>query len=116
MAVHPFLVILAALFLVAPAALVVLIDRQVQAFQQEAFGHLQRAARNLRLMAWFIFVYYAGVLIGSFVIGDLPAMWEYPLRAEGVQIYVRLGAAIAGYIFALQVSKELYQVTRPRRT
>lgn len=115
MAANPFLIILAAAFFIAPLALALLVDRQVRAFQAEAFGHLRKAARNLRLMVWFIFVYYLAVLIGSLVIGDMPAMWTYPLAAEGVQIYVRIGAAILGYVFALQVSKELYFVTKPRR-
>ncbi len=113
MAVQPGLVVLAIVFYIAPLVLAILNDRQVRAFQKYAFGHFEKAARNLRIMIWFVFVYYVGVLIGSLVIGDLPAMWEFPMPAEGVQIYVRIGAAAAAYVFALFVSKELYLVTKP---
>lgn len=111
--VNPALLLLAAVFMAAPLVLAVIVDWQVRQFQREAFGHLRRAARNLRVMAWAVLVYYAGVLAGSLVIGDLQAMVAWPMPTEGVVIYVRIGAAILAYVLALFVAKELYLVTRP---
>ncbi|MEK6976123.1 MAG: hypothetical protein AABY18_07255 [Candidatus Thermoplasmatota archaeon] len=110
---EPLLVALAALFMAAPVVLAGVVDWQVRQFQREAFGHLRRAARNLRVMAWAVLVYYAGVLVGSLVIGDLGTMVVWPMPTEGVVIYVRIGAAIVAYVLALLVAKELYLVTRP---
>lgn len=107
------LVVLAALFLLAPIVLATVVDWQVRQFQREAFGHLRRAARNLRIMAWFVLVYYAGVLAGSLVLGEVGDMVRWPMPAAGVVIYVRIGAAIVAYVLALLVAKELYLVTRP---
>ncbi len=113
MAVHPLAVILAALFMAGPLVLAIYIDRQVAAFQREAFGHLAAAARNLRIMVWAVFVYYIAVLAGSAWIGDMRHMFELPMQPQGVQIYIRIGAAIIGYMFALFVARELYLATRP---
>ena len=110
---EPLLAILAALVMAAPVALAAVVDWQIRQFQREAFGHLRRAARNLRLMAWAVLVYYAGVLGGSFAVGDLRAMTEWPMPADGLVVYLRVGAAIVAYILALSVAKELYLVTRP---
>lgn len=110
---EPALVLLAALFMLAPAVLAGIVDWQVRQFQREAFGHLRKAARNLRVMAWAVLVYYAGVLAGSYALGDLAAMAEWPMPTEGVVVYVRIGAAAVAYVFALFVAKELYLVTRP---
>lgn len=110
---NPFMAMLAGVFYLAPLVLAVFIDRQTAAFQREAFGHLRRAAFYLRLTAWAVFVYYVGVLVGSAAIGDLRHMYEYPVAAEGVQIYVRIGAAIFGYVFLLLVARQLYEVTVP---
>ncbi len=110
---HPLLVATAAAFLLAPPVLAVFIDLQVRAFQREAFGHLRKAARNLRIMAWAMFVFYVGVLAGSLAAGDLPQIVTWPLSREAIAIYARVGAAIAGYVGALFVAKELYLVTRP---
>lgn len=101
--------------MVTPLVMAILIDRQTASFQREAFGHLAAAARNLRIMAWVVFLYYVGVLAGSAIIGDLPRMFELPMEAEGIQIYVRIGAAIVGYIFAMGVARELFLVTKPRK-
>lgn len=109
------MVVIASVFYIAPLVFAIFIDRQTAAFQREAFGHLRKAARNLRIMAWAIFVYYVGVLVGSAIIGDLQYMYQLPLKPEGVQIYVRIGAAIFGYVFALLVARELYNVTIPTR-
>src|SRR5688500_8151376 len=97
----------------APVALAAVVDWQIRQFQREAFGHLRRAARNLRLMSWAVLVYYAGVLGGSLAVGDLAAMTEWPMPADGLVVYLRIGAAIVAYILALSVAKELYLVTRP---
>jgi hypothetical protein len=110
---EPLLVVLAALFMLAPIALAVVVDWQVRQFQVEAFGHLRKAARNLRVMAWAVLVYYGGVLGGSLVLGDVQEMAEWPLSAAGLVIYIRIGAAIVAYGLALLVAKELYLVTRP---
>ncbi len=109
----PALVLVATVFLLAPPVLAAFIDRQVRAFQREAFGHLRKAARNLRVMAWAMFLFYLGVLVASFTAGDLPQIVQWPLSSEGFAIYVRIGAAIGGYVGALFVAKELYLVTRP---
>lgn len=108
-----FLVVVAAVFMAAPIALALVVDWQVRQFQREAFGHLRRAARNLRIMAWAVLVYFFGVLGGSLAIGDLGDMIQWPMPTEGLVIYIRIGAAILGYVFALFVAKELYLVTRP---
>lgn len=110
---NPALVLLASAFLAAPVALAAVVDWQVRQFEREAFGHLRKAARNLRVMAWAVLVYYAGVLGGSVAVGDLGAMVLWPMPTEGVVIYVRVGAAILAYTLALFVAKELYLVTRP---
>ncbi len=115
MDVHPLGVILAIIFMVLPLVLAVLIDRQVAAFQRQAFGHLAKAARNLRVMSWAVFAYYIVVLTGSWLIGDLKAIFIIPMPVEGVQIYVRIGAAILAYIFAHFVARELFLVTQPRK-
>lgn len=107
------LVVLAALFIAAPVVLAAIVDWQVRQFQREAFGHLRRAARNLRIMAWAVLVYYGGVLGGSLVLGDVGDMVTWPLSAAGLVIYIRIGAAIVAYGLALLVAKELYLVTRP---
>lgn len=112
---NPLMVVVASIFYVAPLVLAIFIDRQSAAFQRESFGHLKKAARNLRIMAWAIFAYYVAVLTGSAIIGDLQYMYELPLQAEGIQIYVRIGAAIMGYVFALFVARELYNVTIPSK-
>lgn len=107
------LLLLASSFLAAPIVLAVIVDWQVRQFEREAFGHLRKAARNLRIMAWAVLVYFFGVLGGSLAIGDLGDMVLWPMPTEGAVIYVRIGAAILGYIFALFVARELYLVTRP---
>jgi hypothetical protein len=112
-AYNAFMGVLAVLFMAAPLVLAVFIDRQVAAFQKEAFGHLRKAARNLRIMAWGVFVFYVGVLAGSALLGELQMTMQYPTPAPGVQIYVRISAAIVAYVFAFFVAKELYQVTLP---
>lgn len=110
---EPLLVLLAASFMAAPVVLATIVDFQVRQFQREAFGHLRKAARNLRVMAWAVLVYYAAVLGGSLVLGDLQTMAEWPIASEGLVIYIRIGAAIVAYALALMVAKELYLVTRP---
>lgn len=110
---EPLLVLLAACFMAAPVVLATIVDYQVRQFQHEAFGHLRKAARNLRIMAWAVLVYYAAVLGGSLVLGDLQTMAHWPMPASGLVLYVRIGAAIVAYVFALFVAKELYLVTRP---
>lgn len=115
METHPVAVVLAVIFIAAPCVLAIAVDRRVASFQRQAFGHLARAARNLRIMTWAIWVYYVGVLVGSWIIGDLAAMFVLPMPAEGVQIYVRIGAAAMAYVFALFVARELYLVTQPRK-
>ena len=110
---EPLLVVLAAGFMAAPVVLATIVDFQVRQFQRESFGHLRKAARNLRIMAWGVLVYYAGVLAGSVAVGDLAAMADWPMPAAGLVIYIRIGAAILAYVFALFVAKELYLVTRP---
>lgn len=107
------LLLLASAFVAAPVVLAVIVDWQVRLFQQEAFGHLRKAARNLRIMAWAVLLYYAGVLGGSLAVGDLADMVRWPLPTEGLVIYLRIGAATVAYVFALFVAKELYLVTRP---
>ena len=97
----------------APVVLATIVDFQVRQFQREAFGHLRKAARNLRVMAWAVLVYYAAVLGGSLVLGDLEAMADWPIPIEGLVIYIRIGAVIVAYALALLVAKELYLVTRP---
>jgi hypothetical protein len=111
--VNVALLMLASAFMAAPVVLAAIVDWQVRMFQQEAFGHLRKAARNLRVMAWAVLFYYAGVLGGSLAIGDLEDMILWPMPAEGIVIYVRIGAAILAYVLALFVAKELYLVTRP---
>ena len=110
---EPLLVLLAASFMAAPVVLATIVDFQVRQFQREAFGHLRKAARNLRIMAWGVLLYYSGVLAGSFLLGDLPTMADWPMPSEGLVIYIRIGAAIVAYALALLVAKELYLVTRP---
>ena len=110
---EPLLVVLAAGFMAAPVVLATIVDFQVRQFQHQAFGHLRKAARNLRVMAWAVLVYYAAVLGGSLVLGDLQKMAEWPIASEGLVIYIRIGAAIVAYALALMVAKELYLVTRP---
>ena len=107
------LYILATAFLAAPVGLAIVVDLQVRAFQREAFGHLRKAARNLRVMAWAVLVYYAGVLGGSLAVGDLGDMVRWPMPTAGLVVYVRVGAAVLAYTLALFVAKELYLVTRP---
>lgn len=107
------LVVLAGLFLATPLALAVAVDLQVRAFEAEAFGHLRKAARNLRVMAWSILVYYAGVVGTSLAAGDIAELLNWPLSPEGLAIYARIGAAILAYVLGLRVAKELYLVTRP---
>jgi hypothetical protein len=58
-------------------------------------------------------MYYAAVLGGSLVLGDLQTMAEWPMPSAGLVIYIRIGAAIVAYALALLVAKELYLVTRP---
>lgn len=116
MATNPFLAVLASLFLVAPLGLALAADYQVRAFQREAFGHLAKAARYVRLMGWTIFVYYLGVLAGSFALGELQAMFEWPLSTAGAVVYIRIGAAILGYVMLNLVAGQLYQIVRPAGT
>jgi hypothetical protein len=111
--VNAGLALVAALFLLAPLVLAALVDQQVRTFQRQAFGHLRKAARNLRVMAWAMFLFYLGVLGGSLAAGDLQQTVEWPLTKEALAIYLRIGAAIGGYVGALFVAKELYLVTRP---
>lgn len=99
----------------APLALAFVVDWQVRMFQREAFGHLRRAARNLRLMAWAIFAYYLCVLATSWWAGDLQQAAAWPLTPVAWAVYVRIGAAILAYALALMVARELYLVTRPGR-
>lgn len=106
--------LLATLFLLAPLYLAFLMDRQVNAFQREAFGHLARAARNLRIMSWAILGYYLIVVTGSYFNGDLAGMVRLPLTREGLLLYGRIGAAIIAYFFGLSVARELYLVTKPQ--
>ncbi len=108
------MVVLAVAAVATPVVLAYLVDCQVRAFQREAFGHLAKAARNLRLMSGAVLLYYFGVLGGSWYAGDLATMLEYPLAREGLAIYVRIGAAVLAYVLALNVAKELYLVTRPK--
>jgi hypothetical protein len=103
---------LAALFVAAPPALAFLVDRQAKAFQAEAFGHLRRAARNLRIMGAAILAYYTIVILGAWYTGDLRLLVEPPTR-EGILLYVRIGAASVGYAFGYFVARELYLVVRP---
>ena len=107
------LFMLAAAFLAAPVGLAIVVDLQVRAFQREAFGHLRKAARNLRVMAWAVLLYYAGVIAGSLAVGDLADMVAWPMPTSGLVVYIRVGAAILAYTLALFVAKELYLVTRP---
>lgn len=107
--------VLATLFVVAPPVLAILADRQARAFQREAFGHLRTAARHIRVMIWAILVYYAAVIGGSAVVGDLGAMVQDPMPARGFVVYLRIGAAIVGYVFMVRVTTALYLMTRPRR-
>ncbi len=100
--------------MVAPLVLAIFIDRQTASFQREAFGHLANAARNLRIMSWMVFAYYLLVLFGSLWVGDLDAMFMLPMPKEGIQIYMRIGAAILAYVGALGVARELFLVTKPR--
>lgn len=116
MGANPFLVIVATVFLAAPLALAVAADLQVRAFQHEAFGHLAKAARYVRLMGWTIFVYYLGVLGGSWALGELQALFFWPLATAGLVVYIRIGAAIAGYVMLNLVATQLYRVVRPERT
>ncbi|HLF16678.1 MAG TPA: hypothetical protein VI796_04515 [Candidatus Thermoplasmatota archaeon] len=109
------MVALAALFIATPALLAVAVDIQVRAFQREAFGHLQKAARWFRLMTFAVLLYYFGVLAASLYAGDLQGMLEFPVPREALAIYVRIGAATLAYALALMVAKELYLVTRPGR-
>jgi len=113
-ALNALLGIVVPLFLSVPFVMAFRIDRQVATFQREAFGHLARAARNLRIMGWSIFVYYLGVLGGSWWIGDLRASVQWPMPASGLQVLLRVGAAVLGYAFAGAVAHELYKVTEPR--
>lgn len=62
-----------------------------------------------------VMVYYVAVLVGSAWIGDLRHAAQWPVPPEGIQIYVRIGAAILGYVFAHAVARELYLVTQPGR-
>ena len=101
--------------LLTPLALALLADAKVRAFQKQAFGHLRKAAIYVRLMGWTIFLYYVGVLGGSFALGHLGEMMAYPLSGEGFAIYLRTGAAILGYVMLNLVARELYFVTQPRR-
>lgn len=111
---EPVLAAVASVVAAAPLALAFVVDYQVRMFQREAFGHLRRAARNLRIMAWAIFVYYLGVLAASWLAGDLQQVAELPMTAQGWAIYVRIGAAILAYVMAILVARELYLVTKPR--
>lgn len=113
MTFHPLMWILAGAFLLAPVALAVAADVQVRAFQKEAFGHLAKAARWLRLMGWIILVYYGGVLIGSYALDELQDLVRWPLSTAGLVIYVRVGAAVLGYALLNLVARELYRVVRP---
>lgn len=115
MAVNPVMLIIAILVYAAPVVLAILVDRQIRAFEKEAFGHLAKAARNLRLMAWFILVFFFGVIIGGWVVGDLQETAQWPISGTAATMYIRTLAAITAYVFALFVSKELYAVTKPRR-
>ena len=67
------------------------------------------------IVVWGIFAYYVGVIVSGILLGDVPAMFRYPMPAEGVLTYVRIGAVIAGYVFTNLVANELYLVTRPDR-
>ncbi len=113
MPTNPFLAVVAGLFLLAPLGLAVAADYQVRAFQREAFGHLAKAARYVRMMGWTIFVYYLAVLAGSLLLGELQMMFEWPLAAPGAVIYVRVGAAILGYVMLNLVAAQLYRIVRP---
>ncbi len=107
--------IVAVLFMVTPAVLAVRAELQLRAFQHEAFGHLASAARHLRLLIWAVFVYYVAVLAGSAWIGDLIHMFEWPMERAGIQIYVRIGAAILAYLLGGRVATDLYKITLPRQ-
>lgn len=110
------LAVVAAAVAATPLALAFAVDYQVRSFQRQAFGHLRRAARNLRLMAWVIFAYYVAVLAFSYWAGDLQQTAELPLSPEGWAVYFRIGAAILAYALAIAVARELYLVTKPGRT
>lgn len=114
-AVEPLLAVLAAAAFAAPPLLAWRCDRQARAFQREAFGRLARAARNVRLMVWCILAYYAGVVAGSVAVGDVGAMVQWPMPARGAVVYLRLGAAVLGYVLMLGITRELYLVVRPPR-
>ncbi len=113
MGVHWFWSIVAVVWLAAPLYLSIRVDHLVRTFEAEAFGHFRKAARNLRFLVWAIFTYYLGVIIGGVIIGDVQAMFYWPMPAEGVVIYIRIGAVLVGYLFASMVARELYLVTRP---
>ncbi len=113
MGVHWFWSIVAITWLGLPLYLSLCVNRLVRTFEAEAFGHFRKAARNLRYLVWAIFIYYVGVIIGGLIIRDVQAMFYWPMPAEGVVIYIRIGAVIVGYGFASLVARELYLVTRP---
>lgn len=113
MGVHWFWSIAAVAWLAVPSYLALRTDARTREFQGQAFGHFRKAARNLRWLVWAIFAYYVGVVVSAVLLGDVVAMFRYPMPAEGVLTYVRIGAVIAGYVFTHLVAKELYLVTRP---
>lgn len=115
MALHPVMLVIAIAVYSAPVVLAVLVDRQIRAFQKEAFGHLAKAARNLRMMAWFILLFFLGVVVGGLAVGDLKETAMWPISGTAATMYLRVFAATAGYLFALAVSKELYAVTKPQK-
>lgn len=108
-----WLSLFAALVLASPGAFAFISDRQAASFQREAFGHYRRAARNLRILVWIVFVFYALVIAGAFVTGDIREMMFFPLSARATFVYLRIVAVLAGYVVVNLVTHELWLVTRP---
>lgn len=115
MGIHWFWSLAAVAWLVAPTLLAIRVDARARAFQDQAFGHFRKAARNLRMLVWAVFAYYVGVIASGIVLGDVAAMFHFPMPAGGVLTYVRIGAVIAGYVFTDLVARELFLVTQPER-
>ncbi|MEK6985549.1 MAG: hypothetical protein AABX89_04110 [Candidatus Thermoplasmatota archaeon] len=101
--------------LVTPLALAFLCVRLVLAFEKEAFGHLRRAARNLRILCFGVFLYYAVVVASSLPNYAVVGLFSWPLHAEATALYVRLIAINLAFFGGLMIAKELYHVTQPGR-
>lgn len=113
MAIHPVLLVMGLAVIVSPLLLAVRIELQARRFQTQAFGHLSRAARNLRQAVWGVLAFYVLVVGGGAATGQYATLFEWPLGGDAALVYLRILAVTVAYALFGRVAQQLYLVTVP---